>query len=291
MREPTPPSTFCSTATKTTADQLPQQQQQQQIHLPRIKTFAARCENNHPNSPGSILHQQCAQIHHNFSTGVGVRGDGLPFSTATAPAAATTTTTVSCGSSADTSRCGSPGATTIAAAMESLRQASMSLPSSVESSLASTPLISGSISGPISGSISGSISGPISGPISGSIGGTTAATPRAGSGSYFLPASLDESSLFTDATEVSGDVAMAAAVALRAQQQQAAAAAAAAQAVLSRILQTAAASGKTVPVPLFQSPSSSSLTPSFLPPSHLEENQENEGEEFALQQLIAGLGL
>jgi hypothetical protein len=158
--------------------------------------------------------------------------------------------------------------------MENLRQASISLPSSVDSSFAFTPLLSES-----------------------SVGEGT------GEGLNFcLPASLDIESNDNNFSTISKDylstdVAMAAAVALRAQQQQATSAAAAAQAALTRILQTAAAHGVAVQ-PQPQQSQYSSLLPPLYPSISTSAvlqsqgfEQQGNGEELALQQLMSGLDL
>lgn len=97
---------------------------------------------------------------------------------------------------------------------------------------------------------------------------------------------------------------MAAAVALRAQQQQAVSAAAAAQEVLTRILQTAAVNGVTVSQPQAQLQMqcssfsrlpplypSLSVTTSAVSAAVKKQNEQQNKAEFALQQLMAGLGL
>ncbi len=252
MRDPTPPAALSSALPS--QPKQSQQQPQQHLQLPRItttrvsalKALSSSYENNHPDSPGSILHQQSSRSSNgNISCGFSFSG---VHTTATAA--------LSC-SSTDTSRCGSPGATTVAAALESLRQASLSLPSSADSSLATTPLVSEM--------------------------NTAAAGDLLG---FNLPASLEmENDLNKSITR---DVAMAAAAALRAQQQQAAAAAAAAQAALSRILllsvpeRATAPSSAPLPLPAPQYPSTA---------APVVENEEQNDNELALQQLIAGLGL
>jgi len=272
LREPTTPAANKSTAAHS----------QRILQLPPIVTtrsFSALkalsspccCEINNPNSPGSILQQQ-RRGSSSFSSNSSHCGHGA-FSLLS-----TTTTNLSCTSSVDTSRCVSPGASiaaaSTAAATESFCRASLSVPSSVDSSLASTPVISEAVAG------------------------------------LCLPASLDTDSenivlLNKHATnEKSGcsDVAMAAVVALRAQQQQAASAAAAAQVALTRILQTASANGLTVTQPQSQMqcsslsahppqiPSLSNSNSAISAAIKKQDEQKNE-EEFALQQLMAGLGL
>ncbi|KAL4519844.1 hypothetical protein Ndes2437A_g08009 [Nannochloris sp. 'desiccata'] len=285
LREPTAPAPYKNSTATTTAHS-------QHIQLPPIVTnrgastlkalsLPSSCENNHPDSPGSILHQQSrsssnssSRSSHGSSTNDGHGAFSL----------STTTTTLSLPSSVDTSRCASPGASTAAAstaaaAMENFRLASMSLPSSVDSSLASTPVLSEAI--------------------------------ESGLG-FCLPASIDIDSenlhLFNKHTSedngCSDDVAMAAAVALRAQQQQAVSAAAAAQEVLTRILQTAAVNGVTVSQPQAQLQMqcssfsrlpplypSLSVTTSAVSAAVKKQNEQQNKAEFALQQLMAGLGL
>jgi len=237
------------------------------------------CDLNNPNSPGSILHQQCRSSCNSFSSNNSSSNGGhgaFCLSTNTI-----STTGLSRASSVDTSRCVSPGASIAAAStatMESLCQAAMSLPRSEESSLASTSEIFEE-------------------------NGTDIG--------FCLPASLDidsENLPFSNkhTDEVGGcrDVAMgasAAAVALRARQQQAASAAAAAQVVLTRILQTAAENGLTVsqPQPQLQMQRSSSPAPppspcpslSFTTSAVAKEDEQENMQKFALQEMMAGLGL
>ena len=273
LREPTMPHTLsCSSSTtKTTtatAAAITGQTQHHHLSLPPIRVSALKshsscCDLHHPSSPGSILQHQanttCTEQGRNFSS-----------------------SSLSCDTSSNgTSRCASPGAMTAAAAMENIRQASMSLPSSIDSSLASTPLMS-------------------------------EAAVAAGAGLEFcLPASLDilddrlnnaeiikNSNLYTHSNNKkeednrSADVAMAAAVALRAQQQQQASAAAAAQADLARIKETAAARGVAVGNYSQYKPTSAYSTfDGYVVQEEKSQEQQQSGEELALQQLMAGLGL